>query len=139
MCLFVSGRRAPQLPSRLPPLHPLAEPEFVAAVAKLNGTPAEVLDQPGLRRLFLPSLRADFELNERYQPLPGPPLTCPVSAMTGDHDPEVTVAEMAAWRSTTAGGFTLRVFRGDHFYLKGAPAEVLAAIRADLRRLTSLV
>ncbi|SNY24407.1 thioesterase II family protein [Paractinoplanes atraurantiacus] len=135
LCLFVSGRRAPRTPTRRPALHRLPEDEFLRAVGLLNGTPPEVLAQGDVIKLFLPSLRADFELNEVYAPLPGPPLDCPVSALTGDADPEVNLDEIAAWRETTRGAFTLRVFRGDHFYLKGAPPEVLAAIRADLRRL----
>lgn len=132
--LFVSGRRAPHLPARRAPLHRLPDREFVAAVGRLNGTPPDVLRQPDLLALFLPCLRADFELNETYAPLPGPTLTCPVSALTGDADPEVALDELAAWRSVTTGGFTVRVFRGDHFYLKGRAEEVLAAIRADLYR-----
>lgn len=134
-CLFTSGRRAPHLPARHPPLHTLPEAEFVDAVVRLNGTPDEVLQQPGLLKLFLPTLRADFALNETYETWPGPRLACPVSALTGDADPEVDLDEMAGWRETTTGPFTLRVFRGDHFYLKGRPAELLAAVRADLRRL----
>jgi len=135
LCVFASGRRAPQLPRRHPPLHSLPEDDFLHGVSRLNGTPPEVLRQPELFRLFIPALRADFALNELYTPLPGPALGCPVSGLVGDADPEVDVDEMAAWRHTTEAGFTLRVFRGDHFYLKGRPAELLAAIAADLRRL----
>ena len=137
LCLFASGRRAPTLPARREPLHRLQGDAFLAAVSTLNGVPEQVLRQPEVFTLFLPALRADFELNEVYTPLPGPRLHCPVSALTGDADPEVDLDEMAAWRAVTAGGFTLRVFRGDHFYLKGAPADLLAALRADLRRLTA--
>ncbi len=136
-CLFVSGRRAPQLPPQREPLHHLPEAEFLTAMTMLNGTPAQVLAQDDLVQLFLPTLRADFELNETYTPSPGGALTCPVSALVGDADPEVELDEMAAWRETSDGGFTLRVFRGDHFYLKGRPDEVLAAIGADIRRLCS--
>ncbi|GGP51590.1 thioesterase II family protein [Saccharothrix coeruleofusca] len=134
LCLFASGRRAPHLPARRPPLHPLPEAEFLDQVGRLNGTPPEVLRDAGLRALFTPSLRADFEVNETYAPLPGPPLRCRVSALVGGADPEADLEEVAAWRHATTGEFTLRVFHGDHFYLKGAPAELLAAIRADLRR-----
>jgi medium-chain acyl-[acyl-carrier-protein] hydrolase len=137
--LLVSGRRAPHLPARRRPLHGLPDREFVAALGKLGGTPPQVLGQPDLLSMFLPCLRADFELNETYTPLPGGTLACPVSALTGDVDPEVDVDEMAAWRAVTVGGFTLRVFRGDHFYHQGRPGEVLAALRADLRRLRTPV
>jgi surfactin synthase thioesterase subunit len=135
LCLFASGRRAPALRARRPALHRLPEKAFLDAVSMLGGVPEEVLRQPDVFKLFLPALRADFELNESYTPAPGPPLSCQVSALTGDADPEVDLDEMAAWRHTTTGSFTLRVFRGDHFYLKGAPAELLAAVRADVRRL----
>ncbi|XVV00811.1 thioesterase II family protein [Actinosynnema sp. CA-248983] len=130
--LFVSGRRAPHLPARRPPLHPLPPEEFVPAVAAMGGTPREVLDQPGLMRLFLPGLRADFAVNETYRPLLGPMLDCPVSALTGDADPEVEVAEVRRWAEVTTGPFRLRVFPGGHFYHAGPPPGVVDALRSDL-------
>jgi surfactin synthase thioesterase subunit len=131
-CLLVSGRRAPHLPARRAPLHTLPDPGFTEGLRELNGTPPEVLEDDGLLRLFLPTLRADFAVNETYVPSGGSPLSCPVSALTGTADPEVTVEEMAQWRSVTADDFRLRVFYGDHFYLKSRPEDVLDAIRQDL-------
>jgi len=133
-CLLVSGRRAPTLPSTRRQFSALPEDEFVAAVATLNGTPPEVLRQPQLLRLLLPALRADFELNETYRPLPGPVLRCPLGAYLGAADPEVDPAELLGWHRETAGEFTLRMFPGDHFYLRDGRPEVLAAVRHDLQR-----
>nr|WP_258545603.1 thioesterase domain-containing protein [Micromonospora provocatoris] len=82
--------------------------------------------------MFLPGLRADFAVNETYRQLPGPPLRCPVSAFTGDADPEVDVVEMRSWAEVTSAGFSLRVFSGGHFYLAGPPAELAEALLADL-------
>ncbi|MER7165767.1 alpha/beta fold hydrolase [Micromonospora sp. NPDC000207] len=130
--LFVSGRRAPHLPARRAPRHDLPRDEFLPAVAALGGTPPEILRQPDLMGVFLPGLRADFTVNETYQPMPGPPLTCPVSALTGSTDPEVEVTEMRAWAQVTTGPYRLRVFPGGHFYLAGPPPEVADALRADL-------
>lgn len=131
-CLLVSGRRAPHLPARRAPLHTLPDPNFTEGLRELNGTPNEVLADEGLLRLFLPTLRADFAVNETYTASGGPPLSCPVSALTGTADPEVTIEEMAPWRSVTTSDFRLRVFYGDHFYLKSRPDDVLDAIRQDL-------
>lgn len=131
-CLLVSGRRAPHLPARRAPLHTLPDQDFTEGLRGLNGTPADVLEDEGLLRLFLPSLRADFAVNETYVASGGPSLSCPVSALTGTADPEVTVEEMAQWRSVTEDDFRLRVFYGDHFYLKSRPDDVLDAIRQDL-------
>lgn len=130
--LFVSARRAPHLPSRRPSYADLDDDEFLAVVARLNGTPAEVLAQGDLLNLFLPGLRADFELNDGYVPLPGQRLHCPVSAFAGDADPEVDPSELAAWAQVTSGPFRSEIFPGDHFYLKAGPAALFRAIRADL-------
>jgi surfactin synthase thioesterase subunit len=131
--LFVSGRRAPHLPARRDPLHTLPQSEFLAGLRKLNGTPDEVLGDENLLNLFVPTLRADFAVNETYAPAEGSQLGCPIAALTGDADPEVTLEEIALWREVTTGPFSLRVFRGDHFYLKGEPQEVLAAVRRTLQ------
>ena len=131
-CLMVSGRRGPTLPSRRPIIFDRPDGEFLAEVARLGGMPPEVLAQPDLVELLLPLLRADYELSETYRRLPGGPLTCPVVAYGGAADPEVERSELAGWEPETTGGFTVRIFPGDHFYLKEAP-EVVRAVRQDLR------
>jgi medium-chain acyl-[acyl-carrier-protein] hydrolase len=130
--LLVSGRRAPTAPTRRRKFSELPEHEFLMAIAALNGTPPEVLSQPQLVQLLLPTLRADFELNETYHPMPGPPLDCPLSAYMGVDDPEVNPSELLAWHTETTAEFTLRTFRGDHFYLRGGRPDVLRSIRQDL-------
>lgn len=134
ICLIVSGRRGPRLASDRPPLWTLPDDEFVTAVGRLNGTPPEILGQPDLLALFLPALRADFELSETYRPLPGARLRCPVAAYTGVDDPQADPSGLLRWHEETTGEFTMRLFAGDHFYLKGGRADVLTAVRQDLQR-----
>lgn len=134
VCLLVSGRRAPHLPARRPPLAALPADALMAAVQGLNGTPSQVVEQKDLMQLFLPALRADFHLNDSYVPLPGPALTCPVTALGGDTDPEAHPGELEEWRYVTRGAFRCRIVSGGHFYLQGAPGPVLAAVRHDLQR-----
>lgn len=129
LALVVSGRRAPHLTSRRPPDVPLDDAALLAMMKRLNGTPPEVLNAPDLMALYLPCLRADFSLNDAYVRAQASPLACPVVGLVGDRDPEVSAAEVAEWRGVTTGFFTYRVFDGDHFYLKGARADVLDAIR----------
>jgi surfactin synthase thioesterase subunit len=132
-CLIVSGRRAPGLASSHRRLSELPDDQFVTEVGRLNGIPPEVLGEPELLDMVLPALRADFELAETYQPLPGGRLDCPVVAYLSTSDPEVDYAGVLRWREVTTGEFALRVFRGDHFYLKGGRPDVLDAVRDDLR------
>ncbi|MFE5857434.1 thioesterase II family protein [Streptomyces sp. NPDC056500] len=125
--VFVSGRRVPGVTGVR---HLLDDEEFLEVLKGLGGTPSTVLDSQDLARLFLPCLRADYRLVETYRPAVTPPLSCPLVALTGDADPEVTPAQMARWGDLTTDGFGLHVFPGDHFYLKGLP-EVLRRTLLD--------
>ncbi|MCO1593979.1 alpha/beta fold hydrolase [Micromonospora sp. RHAY321] len=131
MRLFVSGRRPPHLPARQGATRHLTDDAFVAYLNTLNGIPTEVLAHPGLLRALLPTIRADFEVNETYA-ASARRLPVAVSALTGDSDPLVTPAEMLAWRDVTDRGFRLRVLTGDHFYLTAAAEHVCAAIGREL-------
>jgi medium-chain acyl-[acyl-carrier-protein] hydrolase len=134
--LFVSGRIAPQSPRRRPPIHALPEPEFVEQVQRLNGTPDAVLQHKDLRELVLPLLRADFAINETYGYSSEPPLACPISAFGGLEDDRATQEELAAWQIQTCGTWALRMFPGDHFFLRSAHEALLQALSHDVRRLT---
>lgn len=127
--LFVSGRRAPHLPARLADVHDLDEPTLFAALRRLNGTPEELLADRALIDPFLPTIRADFELNETYRQLPGPVLTCEVIGCAGASDPQVTEPELAAWGEVTIGSFSYHMFDGDHFYLKPVPSRLAELVR----------
>jgi surfactin synthase thioesterase subunit len=131
--IFVSGRRAPHLPARHPAAHGLPRDRFLAYLRTLNGVPPEVLEDGRLLEAFLPTLRADFAVDDTYAPPRGAPLPVPVSAFVGAEDPVATVDELLAWHDVTSREFRLRVFPGDHFYLKGGHPGLLAAIRDDLR------
>jgi surfactin synthase thioesterase subunit len=130
-CLLVSGR-APRPRTGRRQVHGLPDDEFLAEVKRLNGIPPEILDEPDLIGMVLPVLRADYQLAETYWPLPGGQLRCPVTAYLGTSDPDVDEQEMLRWKEVTTGEFAMRVFRGDHFYLKGDRPDVLNAVREDL-------
>ncbi len=121
--LAVSGRAAPdrQKPSAI---HLASDDEIWDEIRRLGGTRQEVLDDAELRRAFLPALRSDYRLSERYLARPGPPLDCPVTALTGDRDPDAAPQDVREWSRSTRAGFRFRVFPGGHFYLTSHLAEV---------------
>jgi medium-chain acyl-[acyl-carrier-protein] hydrolase len=131
--LFISGRRAPQLPERDPRLHDLPEPEFMAEVERLNGTPKEVIAHAELRRIIVPLLRADFAVCHNYTYLAGPPLKCPITVFGGEQDQKVGREELEAWRSRTTGVCRLHMLPGDHFFIVREQAAVLHLIEESLR------
>ncbi|WP_330306338.1 MULTISPECIES: alpha/beta fold hydrolase [unclassified Streptomyces] len=115
--LFVSGREGPSLPVRTRLPQSPSDDELLAELRLLSGTAAELLDSPEFLQLVLPPLRADYRMLAAYACPPGPPLGCPVVALTGDSDPRVSVDGVGAWEGETDGPFTRHVLPGGHFYL----------------------
>ncbi len=131
--LFVSAGPAPQLPHRRMPIHDLPEREFAAELRRLNGTPDELLNHQEFMDVVLPSLRADFALYESYRYHPGPPLNCPISTFGGLGDQNVSTGDLEAWRDQTSVSFSIRMFPGDHFFLKTTQALLLRTLSQELR------
>ena len=130
--LFVSGRRAPHLPSRKRKLNTLPRNELIAEIQALNGTPAEVFAHEDLIELVLPMLRCDLELVESYTNAAGPLLSCPVIAMGGSRDLEISPEEIVGWGSVTTGPFKSMLFEGDHFFINSARTRLLQTIQREL-------
>ncbi|HEX8456603.1 MAG TPA: alpha/beta fold hydrolase [Pyrinomonadaceae bacterium] len=121
MHLFLSGRRAPQLPKTDRALHTLPEAEFIEEVIRLNGTPREVLSHPELMQILIPLLRADFAVCQTYEYAPHAPLRSSITALGGLHDEWIDHASLDAWREHTTANFAVRMFPGDHFFLNQTP------------------
>lgn len=135
--LFVSGRRAPQIPDSDPPIHALPDFEFLEELRHLNGTPEAVLENTELMQLLLPVLRADFAVIETYVYTPGPALDCSITAFGGLQDCEVRCDRLEAWREQTNASFSLQMLPGDHFFLNSAQPLLLQALSRELHQLTS--
>jgi medium-chain acyl-[acyl-carrier-protein] hydrolase len=130
--LFISGRRAPQVPDPSPPIHTLPNSEFLEELRRLNGTPEAVLQNEELMQLLLPTLRADFAVLETYAYTPEPPLGCPITAFGGLQDQEVCCELLEAWREQTHAAFSRQMFPGDHFFLHTAQSLLLQSLNQVL-------
>ncbi len=131
--LFVSGRRAAHVPEALPPIAPLPDPAFIAAIQqRYNGIPKVILEDAELMELFLPVLRADFTLLETYAYQPEPAFHFPISAFVGAQDPLTRPAEAAAWQAHTHQPVALHTFPGDHFYIQPQRLPLLQSISQAL-------
>ena len=126
--LFVSARRAPRVPRDREPTFDLPHDEFVSKLHRLNGTPSEVLDNAELMELMMPTLRSDFRLVDTYSYQPGRLLECPITAIGGLEDSEVTREKLAPWKEETNGEFSIHMMAGDHFFLRTARAGLLPLV-----------
>lgn len=129
--LYVSGRQAPHLTMSHPATWDLTDEGLVELLRDLGGTPAVVLDDPGLRSLFLPVLRADLEMNERYEHVEEEPLDVPITAFAATEDERAAPDEVAGWAAHTTRGFALVTVDGGHFAVMARPRIVVDRIAGD--------
>jgi medium-chain acyl-[acyl-carrier-protein] hydrolase len=112
-----SGYSAPSAIRRRPrPLYQLPRAELIAELRLMGGTPPQVLDEPDLLDLLLPTLRADLEVSETWAAPGAPPLPTPILAAAGTEDASVSDEGLEAWRYETSQRFAWERFTGDHFY-----------------------
>jgi medium-chain acyl-[acyl-carrier-protein] hydrolase len=132
--LFAAARRAPHRPDRLPKIHDLPEPELIEELRRRwgDGIPSAVLREPELLQLLLPGLRADLAVIETYRHIEGERLECPISVFGGEDDKTLSRDDVQAWEELTNGPFRLRMFPGNHFFIRSRYLEVLQAVLEDL-------
>ncbi|GAA5040053.1 pyochelin biosynthetic protein PchC [Thermocatellispora tengchongensis] len=125
--LFVSGRPAPDR-FRGGDVHRRDDEGLIDELTRLGGTDRDVLADPALRRAVLAYVRNDYKLIENYRPRSRPPLTCPLTVLTGADDPELPPDQAGGWARLTSGRTEVLTFPGGHFYLVPRRSEVVAAI-----------
>jgi len=129
--ILISGSSGPQLAPRRR-LHDLSDEALVAALRDMEGTPPQVLDNAELLSLFLPLLRADFELVETYQVEPTTPLALPFTLIGSADDLEVPPERLAAWAAhSSQPAHEVRV-QGGHFYPATHESELVAVVAEAL-------
>lgn len=129
--VFVLGALAPdRLGAGVPGLHLLDSDAFWDEIARLGGTPDEILRDPELRDLFEPGLRGDFALCDGYRHLDdGFRLACPVHVFTAEDDHLVGADDAEAWAGH-AGVVHPHRLRGGHFLGPDAFLRLHDRIRA---------
>lgn len=130
--LFVSGRRAPSWPHNEPTTFNLPHDEFIEKIRELKGTPRDILDNPELMELFMGLLRADFQAVETYEYSAGERVSCPITVYGGLQDENVPVESCRAWQEQTSANFKVRMFTGDHFFIRNPTPEFISAFRSDV-------
>lgn len=126
--LFASGRRAPSA-HRDEAVHLRDDDGIVAELRRLDGTAASILDDEELMRAALPALRADYTAAETYRCAPEVTISCPVTVLTGDADPQTTSSEARAWERHTSGECEVRTYSGGHFFVTTRANEIVALLR----------
>jgi surfactin synthase thioesterase subunit len=131
--LFVSAYPAPHLPVDEGAVHRLDDDALLERMREYAGTPAEVLDDPELSRMLLPTIRADFKVCETYTHVAGPPLPVDIVAFAGRADVEASPESMVRWFELGSAGFALHCVDGGHFFLQRSLVAVLDVVAQRCR------
>ncbi|WP_331733515.1 alpha/beta fold hydrolase [Streptomyces sp. NBC_01276] len=131
--LFLSGRRSPTVPRR-DTAHLLDDRGLIDLIARLQGTEPALLQDEEMMRMVLPAIRGDYRAAGAYVHRPGPPLRVPVTVLTGDRDPNVSVDDALRWSQVVDGPFGLCVLPGGHFFLTERAEDVRSIVEGALDR-----
>jgi acyl transferase domain-containing protein/surfactin synthase thioesterase subunit/NADPH:quinone reductase-like Zn-dependent oxidoreductase len=102
----------------LVPVHALPDADLADVLRFLNFRPTRaLLEDAELAKEMLPTVRADFEICDRYVYAEEAPLDCPMTAFAGEEDPFAPPSRVARWRALTSASFDLHERPGDHYFL----------------------
>jgi surfactin synthase thioesterase subunit len=132
--LIASAARAPQFRRDYTPPPAPSDEQFLAELRRLEGFPADALDDQALLAAILPALRADAALYRNYVYAAGAPLACPIRAYGGSADPNVLPEHLNGWAGETTASFAVRLFPGGHFFLHAEKQDVLGALAEDVEQ-----
>jgi surfactin synthase thioesterase subunit len=130
--VFLSAARTPE--ARVPQVDTAAldDDNFVRFIETTTNYSHPALADPDLRDILLPSLRADFLMDETYVPSEIRALPCPITVAIAGADTFVSRGQVLGWKSYTARKFDVMEFDGPHMYLVEQSKELLGRIAESL-------
>lgn len=132
--LFLSASPAPWTRVIEEPYSTMPVERFKDVLRDLEGTPAEILDNPELFELILPGLRADFALAEGYRYEHPGKLQVPTTVFYGLRD-RITQQQIFAWQQQIKHDVEFVPFDGGHFYIHSHAEQLTRALDARTRAL----
>ncbi|MGW1674085.1 thioesterase II family protein [Streptomyces sp. NPDC002324] len=122
--VFVSGSPEPAR-GREQRASGLSDEDFLTRVGEFAGYHHPALDDPEMREMILPALRADVEMHEGYEPSTTLPLNAPLTVVRGEEDDLVGYDDAESWSKVAGRDFEHVEIPGGHMYLTdAAPALV---------------
>lgn len=125
--LFVSGSPDPYQ-GRERRATGLSDEEFLAQVGEFAGYHHPALDDPEMREMILPALRADVEMHENYVPGTDLPLNVPLTVVRGEDDELVGYDDAESWSKVAGLDFEHVEVPGGHMYLTDTASTLVRLI-----------
>ena len=133
-----SGVKAPMFPYSAAPISSLPEEEFVSSLKeRYKSTIGNLLDTPEFREVFVPQLRADFNMIEsyRYSNPDKVAFDFPIVALAGTEEHLITEQHLASWADLTTQDFLAKRFSGGHFFVQSQESKVVNFIVSQINNI----
>lgn len=131
--VFLSGRYPPYIETEEENVHLLPDKEFIDKIIKFGGTNQVVLDNKELLDLFLPVLRSDYRLVEKYKHSGSvSKLNCDITVLNGKFDNYIIEKDIGSWREYTNKTCSFYEFEEGHFFINKYKEEVIGIINDSL-------
>ncbi|EPT35020.1 thioesterase II family protein [Streptococcus agalactiae] len=134
--IIISGGRAPCYKEPRPIYH-LDDNRFRESLKRYDGTPKEIIENEELFNIFLPMLRADFIVDEKYEKEKVEKLDTEILGLMGNVDEEISVDELIKWEDYTTAGFGCETISGAHMFVITNPDEVIIKIKQFIDKKTN--
>jgi medium-chain acyl-[acyl-carrier-protein] hydrolase len=131
--LFISGCTPP---GRIDPkdnLDNLSNSEFIKEIASYGGIPLNLLQDPKMLNLFLPILRADFNVffSHTLRDLKHK-VNTDVTILYGNED--IGISKIDEWKAYVCKECDIQIFKGDHFFTMENNEGIINLINCKLAR-----
>ncbi|OYD09090.1 thioesterase II family protein [Paludifilum halophilum] len=135
---FFSGRFPPHVRDGKV-YHKLPDESFKKAILALGGTPREFIENREMIKLFLPVLRADFQVLETYVFQESEPMDRDISILYGQEDTDTPVGDLNEWQRYTKGNCRFYDYPGGHFFINEQTESIVRMINRTLCPVASIV
>lgn len=126
--LIIAAQKAPSISSPPPYLCEQPPVKLKAFLHNLGGLPEAVLNSELLLDYFLPLIRADLSLVEKYKYEVCEPLSSSIFAFYSPEDTLYRKSAVEIWQHFTSSHFALCKVRGGHLFIKSHTQEFISQL-----------
>jgi len=125
---IASGSKSPEKERSNKSIYHLPNGEFKEELKRLNGTPQAVLENEELMSIFLPLLRADFRISDKYRYKGDKKFNCKLYVLGGTKDADIPLSCLDGWSNFFDLGAEIFTFAGDHFFIDSHRGDIISFV-----------
>lgn len=129
--LFISGCSGPYNRDKVDK-NTLSDNEFINNIESITGYKHPALENPAMRDLVLPILKADVEMNDKYTPSQNSPLEIPITTIRGKDDQLVSPDQIKLWENASSSNVSHYELSGNHMYIMDSAQDLINIINKTL-------